>query len=245
MAPRWKPTSETRAEGTATRDKAERCEGQPLGARCCCTSGPVRPSVSMTTASQWNSLEAVKLAVAVLTPLLLVGLGVVINRAARRVEEAQWAGRKLVERRLELYDTMAPLLNDLYCFFECVGTFREVEPPKAIEIKRELDKTFYVNRFLFAAPFSERYNEFMAACFKTFTGFGENAKLRAPVSQQKRERGTGWDNAWAALFVPEDELPSSGPERRSDFTASYTAFMECFADQLGIGASASAKAGHP
>jgi hypothetical protein len=188
-------------------------------------------------ASLWNSLEAVKLAVAVLTPLLLVGLGVVINRAARRVEEAQWAGRKLVERRLDLYETMAPLLNDLYCFFECVGTFREVEPPKAIDIKRDLDKTFYVNRFLFMPPFSERYNEFMAACFKTFTGSGENAKLCTPVSQQKRERGTGWDDAWAAMFVPEEELSSSDMERRTVFTASYTALMECFADQLGIGAS--------
>jgi hypothetical protein len=191
----------------------------------------------MTAASQWNSLEAVKLAVAVLTPLLLVGLGVVINRAARRVEEAQWAGRKLVERRLELYDAMAPLLNDLYCFFECVGTFRDVEPPKAVELKRELDKTFYVNRFLFTPPFSERYNAFMDACFKTFTGSGENAKLSAPVSQQKRERGTGWDDAWAPLFVPEEELSSSGVDRRSVFTARYTALMECFADQLGIGAT--------
>ena len=198
---------------------------------------PVRPSASMTMASSWNSLEVAKLAVAVLTPLLLVGLGVVINRAARRVEEAQWAGRKLVERRLELYDSMAPLLNDLYCFFECVGRFREVEPPKAVELKRELDKTFYVNRFLFTPAFSERYDDFMGACFKTFTGSGENAKLLAPVSKQERERGAAWDSTWAALFVPEEELSTSDRESRSGFTASYTALMECFAGQVGLGGS--------
>jgi hypothetical protein len=195
----------------------------------------------MLAASPWNSLEVVKVVVAVLTPVLLVGLGVVINRAARRVEEAQWAGRKLVERRLELYDVMAPLLNDLYCFFECIGTFREVEPPKAIELKRDLDKTFYVNRFLFTPPFSDHYDSFMTTCFKTHTGAGENAKLRASVAQQQRQRGSRWETTWVAMFVPEEEVPSSN-DGRSTFTASYTALMECFADQLGIGASSSSTA---
>jgi hypothetical protein len=122
---------------------------------------------------------------------------------------------------------------------------REVEPPKAVELKRELDKTFYVNRFLFTPPFSERYDAFTQACFKTFTGSGENAKLRAAVSQQKRERGTKWDETWAPLFVPEPELLSPGAEPHSAFTKSYAALMECFADQLGIGASSTARAsGH-
>jgi hypothetical protein len=45
-------------------------------------------------ASSWNSLEVAKLAVGVLTPLLLVGLAVLINRTAQRVEDAQWANRR-------------------------------------------------------------------------------------------------------------------------------------------------------
>ena len=80
----------------------------------------------------WNSLEVVKLVVAAATPVLVLLLGVVVSRAARRLEEAQWANRTLIERRLELYDEMAERLNDLYCFFGLFGNFREVEPPVAV-----------------------------------------------------------------------------------------------------------------
>ena len=72
--------------------------------------------------SPWNSLEVVKIVIGFLTPLILVGLGFVINRAARRVEDAQWANRKLIEQRLEVlgrqlaltFEVGDELLNDLH-----------------------------------------------------------------------------------------------------------------------------------
>lgn len=63
--------------------------------------------------SPWNSLEVVKIVVAVLTPVLLLALGVVVNGAARRVENAQCANRKLVELQIDIYKEMAPRLNEL------------------------------------------------------------------------------------------------------------------------------------
>ncbi len=39
--------------------------------------------------SAWNSLEIIKLLVQVLTPLILLFLGVWINRVARRIEAVQ------------------------------------------------------------------------------------------------------------------------------------------------------------
>lgn len=89
-------------------------------------------------ASPWNSYAVASLVVAFLTPLLLFSLGLVVTRAARRIENAQWASRKLIERRLELHKEMAPVLNDVYCFFTTRGHFREITPPAVLEKKRQL-----------------------------------------------------------------------------------------------------------
>ena len=64
-----------------------------------------------------------------ITPVVVALLGYAITRAVRRLEDAHWAGRKLIERRLDLYDEMAPLLNDPSCFFLLVGNYRAITPP--------------------------------------------------------------------------------------------------------------------
>jgi hypothetical protein len=182
-------------------------------------------------ASDWSSLEIAKLSVAVLTPILLVGLGILVNRAGRRVEEAQWAGRKLVERRLELHQQMAPGLNDLLCFFTCRGHFREIEPPQAIKRKRELDKTFFTNEQLFSDEFRRRYRSFIEILFQHFTGFGSDAKLRTDRTLLKHERGAGqpWNDDWGDLFVEPSDASS-----HDEVLAAYESLMRCFADDLGV-----------
>jgi hypothetical protein len=180
--------------------------------------------------STWNSLEVAKLAVALLTPVLLLGLGVVITRAARRVEHAQWANRKLIERRLELYDEMAPLLNDLYCFVGLVGDFRRIEPPRAIELKRRLDKLFHVNKFLFSDAFARRWEALMDLCFETYTGYGNDARIRVDAESQEAEMGSSdWRAEWRVLFSPRGEHTQRGRIKYA-----IAELMETFADEIGV-----------
>jgi hypothetical protein len=181
---------------------------------------------SLIPAAEWNSLEIDKLAVGALTPIFLFVLGYMVTRAARRVEEAQWASRKLIERRLELHEEMAPKLNDLFCFFALVGHFREVTPPEAIERKRELDRTFHAYAPLFSPEFRDRYQDFLDVLFVPFTGAGQPAKLRASLEAQKRERGT-WKSKWDAMFAPGEE---SAPD---EVAAAYDDLMDALASDVG------------
>jgi hypothetical protein len=188
--------------------------------------------------STWNSLEVAKLAVGVLTPLLLVGLGVLINRTGRRVENAQWSNRRVLDRRLELYDDMAEPLNDLYCFFRLVGGFREIKPPRALELKRELDKIFHVNRFLFSPRFAELYEQLMQTYFRTFTGTGQSAKIKSPVDIQQRERTVAhWKQEWDALFDP-SAFAATTMQALSRYVTSvdvvHNALMTEFAEEVGV-----------
>jgi len=205
-------------------------------------AGPEDPSSEgVVIASAWNSLEVAKLLVSVLTPLLLVGIGYLINQAGRRVQEsqmanqrlledAQWGNRKLIERRLDLYGDMAPRLNDLLCFFTFVGDFKEIAPDDAVAIKRQLDKAFYVNRFLFSDSFSALYGRFMSACFRTFTGSGRNALLRSRPGEQARERGlSSIPEDWQGMFVDEDDAADMVTIR-----SAYEELMTGFANEIGV-----------
>jgi hypothetical protein len=190
--------------------------------------------------SSWSSLEVAKLAAGVMTPLLLVGLGVLINRTGRRVENVQWATRRVLDRGLELYDDMAEPLNDLYCcFFHLGGGFREIDPPKALELKRELDKLFHVNRFLFSPRFGDLYEQLMKTYFRMYTGTGKPAKIKSPIVFQRAERTEEhWSAEWEPLVDPGAQLAEGDFEGLRGYLASvdyaYTTTMTTFAEEVGV-----------
>lgn len=122
---------------------------------------------------------------------------------------------------------MAPLFNDLFCFYALVGNWKELTPPDILDIKRKADKIFHVNASLFSDDFSSYYDEFMGSCFKTYTGMGEGAKLRTPARLHKLNN---WDERWEHLFADDSE---SVPKKTIQDT--YTRLMGSFAHQLGVG----------
>jgi len=146
--------------------------------------------------STWNSLEIIKLIVQAVTPIAVVAIGWRISRSLKRVEHADWLNRTLIERRMALHDRMAPLLNDLLAFSRLFGRFREISPPKALCLKRALDKEFALERHLFSPRLEPHYVAFMDALFQTYRPGGGPAQLRLSLSRQRHERGAAWDDAW-------------------------------------------------
>jgi len=183
-------------------------------------------------ATAWSSLEVAKLVVSFMTPVVVVALGFMVTRAARRIEDAQWSDRKLIERRIALYDEMAGPLNDLFCFFWMVGHFREVRPPNAIARKRTLDKAFYANRFLMTDEFTRLYHAFIDTCFVQGERRGHDAKLRASITRQEQERGKAapWNDKWNDLFVDDPRRVTTDAE----VDTTYRALMRRFAAECGV-----------
>jgi hypothetical protein len=183
-------------------------------------------------AANWSSLEVAKLIVSLLTPVVVVALGVMVTRAARRVEDAQWSSRRLVERRIELYDELAGPLNDVFCFFRMVGHFRDMEPPLVIDTKRKLDKAFYANQFLMTDDFGARYHAFISTCFVPWADPGHDAKLRSSVRRQRSERGSTapWNDEWNGLFVTDLKKVAT----TDSINSSYDALMKRFAAECGV-----------
>jgi len=161
----------------------------------------------MTGAATWNSLEVVKLAVAALTPLIVVAAGFWLNRRLKSLEQAQWARQKVVERRIRAYDEMAPKLNQLFCFYCYIGTWKELIPPDVVKLKRELDAIAHISAPLFDPLFLERYNALLEACFSTFGDWGDDAKLRTLPDRRRQAAGDAWSAEWDRCFVDPSEAP--------------------------------------
>lgn len=176
-------------------------------------------------ATPWTSLEAIRLVVGILTPLSVVALGWFLNRRLHALQQTTWANQKLIEKRLALYDEIAPQLNRLYCYFAWVGEWKEISPPTVIAAKRALDKHVHVYRHILGEAFFTKYLAFTDALFMMFARPGKDALIRTTVTSQWGNRKLDSTYQWQAdwdddLADPEQALPREEIERR------YLAVME-------------------
>jgi hypothetical protein len=180
-------------------------------------------------ADSWNSVQIVTIIVDAATPVTVAVLGVIFARASRKIEQVQWANQTVVTRRLDVYDKLAPGLNQLLCFATFVGSWKEIDPRRAIEIKRGLDETMYANKVLFSDGLFTAYHHFMSVLFDMFGTTGADAKVRAPIMSEwgSRRDLPWWDDTMTARFTEE----AVGLD---DIQAAYAALGEQFRTDLYV-----------
>src|SRR5262245_57166953 len=191
----------------------------------------------MPLPATWNSLEVVKLIIAGLTPLAVAILGWWISRQLKRLEQLQWANQKAVEKRLAVYSELAPVLNDLYCYFDFIGDWKMKEPVAALSVKRAADRLFYVNAALFSPSFRRAYVEFIDLCFipGPLHEYDTTAKLKTALTIRREmfsKRGQAWDPEWNEYFAPAEAVSS-----RDAIVQGYRRMMDTFVRELGVGLS--------
>ena len=84
--------------------------------------------------SIWNSLEVLKLIVSILTPAIIGILGVRFNRRLKELEHRQWTSQKVIEKRIQVYDSLVPHLNGIMCYFTYIGEWKDLTPPEVLKI---------------------------------------------------------------------------------------------------------------
>ena len=176
-------------------------------------------------ADSWNSVQIVTLVVDALTPITVVVLGVLFTRASRRIEQVQWANQTVVTHRLNVFDKLAPGLNQLLCFATFVGGWKETEPRQAIALKRDLDQIMYANKVLFSDELFAAYHRFMTVLFAMFATTGADAKVRAPIESKwgNRRDLAWWNDAMSVQFTDDavglDEIQAAYDELSQQFRA--------------------------
>lgn len=152
-------------------------------------------------AASWTSLEITKLVVAGLTPVLVAALGFWLNRRLKSLEQAQWAQQKVIDRRIKAYDELAKPLNELFCFFCYVGSWKEITPPDLVRLKRELDQTASLVDWTGNVP-----AQYMAAFFRA----------RKPTSDVVAYANL-WENLWSDDYVRTHQAMARWARTHVDF----------------------------
>jgi hypothetical protein len=155
----------------------------------------------------WSSLEIVKLIVQGITPILILALGLYVNRALKKFEHFQWRNQKLIEKRLQIFDDLAPHLNDLLCYFTYVGCWKDLTPLQVIQLKRTPDKKIFLAAPLFSPKFLSACANFIGLCYETYTGWGRDAKLRTKTERRQQAMGN-WESPWSDMFSNDPSDPN-------------------------------------
>ena len=160
--------------------------------------------------------------------LLSTMLAVMVAWLAISFDRRKTVNQELIRKRIAIYDQMAPMLNDLFCFFRSVGAWNNLTPPVMIDHKRALDRIVHVYGPLFSRKLTARYDRFIDLAFATYQGFGEPPRLKASLVRIREEWGESWQAGWDARFVetPEQSSPY-------EFGQAYYALMNQFAVEIG------------
>lgn len=192
---------------------------------CCCCHGR---ETNRMPSSTWNSLEVAKLLVSAATPIAVSLFGLHLARVTKRLESVQWRNQRLVEKRIAVYDDLAPKLNDLLCYFTFVGGWKELAPPEIVAMKRSVDKQMYLAAPLFSEEFFEACNEFVNLCFEPFQGWGRDARLRTMMQRRKDAAGEAWKAEWDECFCANATPPE-------EIRRAYRRVMLVFSHEIGLG----------
>jgi hypothetical protein len=177
---------------------------------------------------QW---EIIKLFVSTLTPISVAIVGYFLNRRLKSIDDAQWQNRKIVEKRLDLFDKISPDLNSIFCFFVWVGYWKDISPKDLIDKKRELDKIVHIYRHLLSPEFYSAYCDFIHLAFRTYSGAGMDALIRSEISCSDGDRREHANYEWKAEYESFFDA-SRAPERR-DFIIAYQKVMDEFRNCIG------------
>lgn len=199
------------------------------------------------------TLEVLKLLVAAMIPVVVIAVGFLLDRRMKAIDRRnqaelqklsrqhdvelkkldaqQWSNQTLISKRIEIYAIVAPGLNRLYCFFQKVGTYKDLEPPIILDLKRAIDTEMHVSRAFFSAEHFQRYQAFMDAYFETYTGPGRDARIRSGPKRYRKDLPR-WDPSWAERFSRKGERTEPDVVRDA-----YEAMMNSFAEQMGSSSS--------
>lgn len=89
-------------------------------------------------------VEVVQAVSAVSVPIVVAVIGYKLNQRLKLYEASQWRNQELIKARLQYFDQLAPMLNDLMCYLTFVGRWKELTPPDVIALKRDIDRLFYI-----------------------------------------------------------------------------------------------------
>lgn len=163
--------------------------------------------------AEWNSLEMTKLAVPIVSSLILAVVGLQISKDLATFKSAIDRNDKMidsvVQKRMKLYDEIGTKLNGIFTYYMYIGRWKEMSPEDVIKSKRQLDEIIYTYQPFFSQEFIDIYRKLEEEMFESYTGWGNDAKLRTQALHRDAyyspaDKTLSWDPKWSSAFTDKD-----------------------------------------
>lgn len=185
------------------------------------------PPEAQLTEQIWESLKIAVIAIAVLSPVIIVFLIIRFNRMKNHLINEYQSIQRLVQKRIEIYERIGPILNDILCFFSYTGNWKELTPIDIMRLKRELDKEMNINKPLFSEDLSKKYNAFMQLCFVSHSGWEHEEKIKS-LYELRQERDPNWLDDYIPYFDTNNVVEGIKVKERFDD------LMACFRKEISV-----------
>ena len=107
-----------------------------------------------------------------------------------------------------------------------------MSPEDVVRAKRDLDRTINVYRHLFEDEVYEDYQAFMYSLFETYTGVGNDARIRSLIKGPDGDRTTcsySWKEEWSSGFSSPDRATN-----QAEIRAKYHQLMNALTRSFGV-----------
>lgn len=180
-----------------------------------------------------TTLDVIRTIAAVAVPIIVAVVGYWLSQRLKELEANEWRNQELIKARLTYYQSLAPQLNDLMCYFTFIGGWKGLTPPNVISLKRNLDREFYSALPLFSPSCGKAYDRFMETCFATFGTWGRDACLKTGFVERRAAFGDAWKPEWQEMFTHEErqEVPKHELE---NLRISYAALLGALAEDVQL-----------
>lgn len=159
-----------------------------------------------------HKLEVWKVLVSILTPIVLIALTFVVNNSIQERGALLKREEQVLAEKQKIYAELGRRLNVIYIYIADVGDFKSYTPPRIVEMKREIDRQFFMYRPYWSETTEKSFNAFMKAAFQTYVGAGKPAMINAKPSQKiaaydvdKLQWDPNWNDYFTKIIDPEIE----------------------------------------
>lgn len=151
-------------------------------------------------------MEIAQIFLSILTPLTIAIVGYFIQRTLALRQRSWRVQERIADKRVEIYEKIAGDLNRIYCYVLDIGGFKDDTPDAILSAKRNVDKQMFMYEAIWPEDTFKQYLNYMDSAFETFTGVGEDAKIRSFEIEKeiaRKKKGQQWDDSWHERFTEE------------------------------------------
>ena len=170
----------------------------------------------------WNSLEIAKLIVGIAMPISIASFGVITNMTLQESNHNFSLNKIIITKRAEIYEKIGKKLNNIYCYIEEVGEYKDMTPETILKDRRDLNNKMHSHRAFWSPETFDLYLNYMD---RKLLLYGKVTDARIKDDPGQKRSLPSWQEDWNNRFTGMES-----PTHKQ----SYELLLNSIASDLGI-----------